>query len=112
MTNEQYYWYRRQQLLRAYMNRQTIAAGYAQSRKFNDEDYILETSVNMTSELYDRADERYNDIPLPDAGCSAVRIGNFHGRNLDYWYNEFPEYVVRTPKTDEFKATLGVALFQ
>ena len=79
---------------------------------FDDRDYILETTVEMTEDLYEKADSKYNNIPLPKAGCSAVRINNFHGRNLDYWYNEYPEYVVKTSNTGKYYSTLGIALFQ
>ena len=48
--------------------------------------------------------------PLPVFGCSAVRNGNFYGRNLDFNINEICEFVVRTKATAERKhASIGVA---
>ena len=43
-------------------------------------------------------------------GCSAVRNGNFYGRNLDFNINEICEFVVKTKVTTERKhASIGVA---
>ena len=43
-------------------------------------------------------------------GCSAVRNGNFYGRNLDLSINEICEFIVRTKATAERKhASIGVA---
>lgn len=48
--------------------------------------------------------------PLPVFGCSAVRNGNFYGRNLDFNINEICEFVVRTKATETRKhASIGVA---
>lgn len=51
-----------------------------------------------------------NSGPVPVFGCSAVRNGNFYGRNLDFNINEICEFVVRTEATAERKhAAIGVA---
>ncbi|MBQ0080097.1 MAG: linear amide C-N hydrolase [Alistipes sp.] len=43
-------------------------------------------------------------------GCSAVRNGNFYGRNLDLGINETCEFVVRTKASSKRKhASIGVA---
>ena len=43
-------------------------------------------------------------------GCSAVRNGNFYGRNLDFNINEICEFVVKTKATAERRhASIGVA---
>lgn len=43
-------------------------------------------------------------------GCSAVRNGNFYGRNLDLTINETCEFVVRTKASPKHKhASIGVA---
>lgn len=48
--------------------------------------------------------------PLPVFGCSAVRNGNFYGRNLDFNINEICEFVVRTKATETRRhASIGVA---
>ncbi len=52
----------------------------------------------------------FDDGPLPIFGCSAVRNGNFYGRNLDFNINEICEFVIRTKATAERKhASIGVA---
>lgn len=40
--------------------------------------------------------------------CSAVRNGNYYGRNLDFFISEGAEIVVRTPAKDGRHATIGV----
>lgn len=47
------------------------------------------------------------DIPI--GGCSAVRNGNFYGRNLDWEYNHQAEFVVHVPKIGSRHASFGVA---
>ena len=43
-------------------------------------------------------------------GCSAVRNGNFYGRNLDLNINELCEFIVRTKATETRKhASIGVS---
>ena len=50
-----------------------------------------------------------NDGPVT-FGCSAVRNGNFYGRNLDLGISETCEFVIRTKATAERKhASIGVA---
>ena len=52
----------------------------------------------------------FDDGPIPVFGCSAVRNGNFYGRNLDFNINEICEFVIRTKATPERKhASIGVA---
>ena len=46
-------------------------------------------------------------------GCSAVRNGNYYGRNLDFFVSEVSEFIVRTTAKEGRHASLGVArLFQ
>ncbi len=46
---------------------------------------------------------------FPMFGCSAVRNGNFYGRNLDFNINELCEFVISTKVTDTRKhASIGV----
>jgi len=42
-------------------------------------------------------------------GCSAFRSGNIFARNLDFFYNNAVEFVVRTQNSNGRFATLGVA---
>ncbi len=52
----------------------------------------------------------FDDGPVPIFGCSAVRNGNFYGRNLDFNINEICEFVVRTKATETRPhASIGVA---
>lgn len=44
-----------------------------------------------------------------DFGCSAVRNGNYYGRNLDFFVSEISEFVVRTSAKDGRHASIGVA---
>lgn len=52
----------------------------------------------------------FDDGPIPIFGCSAVRNGNFYGRNLDFNINEICEFVIRTKATaTRPHASIGVA---
>lgn len=52
----------------------------------------------------------FDDGPVPIFGCSAVRSGNFYGRNLDFNINEICEFVIRTKATETRPhASIGVA---
>lgn len=44
-----------------------------------------------------------------DFNCSAVRNGNYYGRNLDFFVSEIAEIVVHVPAKDGRHASLGVA---
>lgn len=59
---------------------------------------------------YDYA-KKYMDTKAPAniGGCSAVRNGNFYGRNLDWLYNKQVDFIVHTPPTRDTYAVLGVA---
>lgn len=64
------------------------ATKYGQITKVTD--YLYEIT-------FDQVDENvFNEIQEVDnqAACSSVRNGNFHGRNLDLYYNEGCEVVV------------------
>ena len=45
----------------------------------------------------------------PAFGCSAVRNGNYYGRNLDFDINEICEFIITTPKNETRHASIGVA---
>ncbi|MCQ2174380.1 MAG: carcinine hydrolase/isopenicillin-N N-acyltransferase family protein [Bacteroidales bacterium] len=49
-----------------------------------------------------------NMPPEPYPGCSEVRIGNFIGRNLDYYINRNACAVIRMNHTDEHLASVGI----
>lgn len=68
-------------------------------------DYLFEVTVD------DYLAEAPNGIAAAMGNklqCSAVRNGNFYGRNLDYFISEISEIVVHTPAKDGRYATLGV----
>lgn len=45
--------------------------------------------------------------PIINGGCSAVRNGNWYGRNLDWTYDENNEFLVRTKRTNGRYASIG-----
>lgn len=45
-------------------------------------------------------------------GCSAVRNGNFYGRNLDFFISETSEIIVHIPAAEGRHASIGVASIQ
>lgn len=53
-------------------------------------------------------EERFDSF-LPAHGCSSVRNGNFHGRNLDYYINELADVIVRMDASPERFASIGMA---
>ena len=40
--------------------------------------------------------------------CSAVRNGNFYGRNLDFFISEFSEFIIHVPAKEGRHASVGV----
>ena len=46
---------------------------------------------------------------MPQGACSAIRVGNYAGGNLDWYYGEEVEFIVKTPAVDGRYATIGVA---
>ena len=52
--------------------------------------------------------ERLDTLPNM-GGCSAFRKGELVGRNLDWTYDETPEYIVKTPANNGRHAVLGIA---
>lgn len=53
--------------------------------------------------------EKYIGQIGAEFGCSAVRNGNFYGRNLDFFINETAEVVVHVPAKEGRHASIGVA---
>lgn len=49
------------------------------------------------------------DKSVHGAACSAVRNGNFIGRNLDYFYDETAEFVIHVPAAAGRYASVGVS---
>lgn len=57
---------------------------------------------------YPYAYENFDDVVAATGGCSAVRVGNEFGRNLDWIYNEQVDFVVHTSAKGGRYATLGL----
>lgn len=77
--------------------------------------------VKIDKYLYEITMDDYRPTPpnelVKDAtkefSCSAVRNGNYYGRNLDFFISETSLFVVHTTARDDRHASLGVArLFQ
>lgn len=69
-------------------------------------DYLFEITVD---EYSDQSPAGLLDAATSDFGCSAVRNGNFYGRNLDFFISEVSEIVVRTTAKADRHASIGVA---
>ena len=70
-------------------------------------DYLWEITVN---DYASTAPECLFGKVAVDFGCSAVRNGNFYGRNLDFFVNEKAEVVIHTPARNGRHAAIGVGL--
>lgn len=70
-----------------------------------DNPYLYEASFAN----YDKAKamEYFSRTPS-SGGCSAVRSGNFYGRNLDWTFDNAVDFVVKTPHIANRYATIGV----
>lgn len=71
-------------------------------------DYFYEMSCEDID--YDYAYEYMKNMkPLIAGACSSVRNGNWYGRNLDWTYDENAEFLVRTSKTNNRYASIGIS---
>lgn len=43
-------------------------------------------------------------------GCSSVHNGNFYGRSFDFCFTDMCEFLVRTPKTKDRYASIGMSI--
>lgn len=68
--------------------------------------YLWEVTVDNYSEV---APDHLMAEATKEFGCSAVRNGNFYGRNLDFFISEIAEFVVHTTATENRHASVGVA---
>lgn len=53
--------------------------------------------------------ELYGVLGKSPAGCSAVRNGNYHGRNLDYYVNECADLVITMEGSKNRLASIGTS---
>lgn len=69
-------------------------------------DYLFEATVdNYSSQSPNELLEKVTS----DFGCSAVRNGNYYGRNLDFFISEISEFVLRVPAKENRHASIGVS---
>lgn len=79
---------------------------------------LREGVTRATEYLYESTCYDYSPAPalrlmerddlLPGA-CTAVRNGQFVGRNFDWLYDQSVEFVIRVPHTEEHYASVGIA---
>ncbi len=70
-------------------------------------EYLYEATVDYDIN-YDIARATFDQFRIKPAACSAVNIGNFTGRNLDWYYDNGAEFVVRTTATENRHASIGI----
>lgn len=68
-------------------------------------DYLYEITVD---EYCDTIPNQRASLVGKDFGCSAVRNGNYYGRNLDFFVSEIAEIVVHTTAKEGRHASVGV----
>lgn len=72
-------------------------------------DYLYEITYNGVDEsVYESLNEFDQDMMQPAAGCSSVRNGSFHGRNLDLYYSDCAEVVVHMEHGAKHFASIAV----
>lgn len=104
MTPEQYYWTRRQQILRAYnLQQQKAPGGFG---KYN----VKTLKSNLKEVWFDDFIEQFDIIPDDSAtqlfgksfgACSSVRRGKFHGRNFDFTFDPRTTHVVHVKANEQ-----------
>ena len=78
---------------------------YKEIKKIKD--YLYETYYDECDYEYAKEYFEKRKVNLNGA-CSAVRKGNFYGRNFDWIYDEGAEFIVRTPRIGNRFASMGV----
>lgn len=74
-------------------------------------DYLYFMEYDQDQLSYRYADRYFHDreVDIPPFSCSAVRNGNFFGRNLDWTYSDRAEFVVRVRGNNYRCGSIGVA---
>lgn len=77
----------------------------------------LDFLYNVTYDDYDWQDvtnwmnsENHINPNQGGFGCSSIHCGDFYGRSFDFCYTDMCEFLVRTPKTKDRFATLGISI--
>ena len=72
-------------------------------------DYLYEISYeDLDDSLISIMSDSSRAFVAVEGACSSVRNGNFHGRNLDLFYNDMCETVVHVAKSENRFASLAV----
>lgn len=94
-------------------------AGCCQSFSYTAPEALAPEATNGDEFLYTMTiknfdfDKAVSIAPDPDenkleaAGCSSVRKGNLHGRNLDFYINDHADIIIRTEKAKNTLASIG-----
>lgn len=70
--------------------------------------YLYDCIYNQLD--YNFAEEYFATHYTPySGGCSSFRVGKYYCRNLDWFYDNLVDFVVRVPSTSTTYATIGVA---
>lgn len=80
---------------------------YAELTKIKD--YLYETYYTECDYSYAKKYFETRRVPVTIGACSAVKKGNFYGRNLDWTYDESAEFIIRMPRIGNRYASIGVA---
>ncbi len=84
----------------------TLETHNFQVRKVTD--YLYEATLDYDFD-YSVAKPYIEKFKPKLGACTAISIGKYRGRNLDWNYGDGAEYVVRTTKTENRHASIGVA---
>ena len=81
----------------------------AYGEKHKVKDYLYEIYYNNLD--YDYALDYFDKVKVevPIGACSAVRKGDFYGRNFDWIYDECASFIVRVPRIGNRYASMGVS---
>lgn len=77
----------------------TVNSGLIQFNQEHDLPYLYKAEYNSLD--YDYALDYFeqSDIPVPSGACSAVYDKGIMGRNLDWYYSEMVDCIIKTPNT-------------
>ncbi len=71
-------------------------------------DYLYEVTLDYDFDYsFSKAGTEKYRPQLP--ACSSISIGNFRGRNLDWYYEDGSDFVVHTTKREGRHASIGIA---
>lgn len=71
--------------------------------------YLYEATATGLDYNYAYNFFEHENPQVPASGCSAVRIGNFYGRNFDWQYNRQASFALHVPAHAGYFASVGIA---